>query len=91
MTTARLSCQSTRRGFLRTAAALSVLGVAGGFHSRLRRASAAAGDTPLSPPNETIQKAREAALAVLQPRPQDLEHGFDLHAHSLVFESTART
>jgi len=45
------------------------------------------GDAPLSPPNETIQKAREAALAVLKPSPKDLEHGFDLHAHSLVFES----
>lgn len=87
MNTANLSYGPTRRCFLKTAAALSVLGVAGGFHSRLCRASAALSDSPLSPPNETIQKAREAALAVLKPSPKDLEHGFDLHANSLVFES----
>ena len=84
MTTTQSSCEPTRRRFLKTAAALSVLGATGDFRSR---ASAAVGDTPLSPPNETIQKAREAALAVLKPSPKDLEHGFDLHAHSLVFES----
>jgi membrane dipeptidase len=79
--------QSTRRRFLKTAAALSVLGVAGGFHGRPRRACAAAISSPLSPPNETIQKAREAGLAVLKPSQKDLEHGFELHAKSLVFES----
>jgi membrane dipeptidase len=84
MTTVSLSCEPTRRRFLKTAAALSVLGVSGDFRSR---ASAAVADAPLSPSNETIQKAREAALAVLKPSPKDLEHGFDLHAHSLVFES----
>ena len=87
MTTANPVGQPTRRRFLKTAAALSVLGAAGGLPSRLRRASAAASDTPLSPPNETIRKAREAGLAVLKPSPKDLEHGFELHAKSLVFES----
>jgi membrane dipeptidase len=79
--------EPTRRRFLKTAAALSALGIPGGFHSRLRAASAAAVDSPLLPPNEKIRKAREAAMAVLKPRPKDLEHGFDLHAHSLVFDS----
>jgi membrane dipeptidase len=78
--------QPTRRRFLKTAAALSMLGATGGFRSR-RPALAAAVDSPLAPPNETIQKAREAALAVLKPSPQQLEHGFELHAHALVFEA----
>ncbi|NCO91516.1 MAG: dipeptidase [Armatimonadetes bacterium CG_4_10_14_3_um_filter_66_18] len=37
--------------------------------------------------NEKIRTAREAALAVLQPSPKDLEHGLELHADALVCES----
>ena len=85
MTTPGLSCASSRRRFLKAAISLSVLGVARGLHSGAT--AAARDDTPLSPPNETIQKAREAALAVLKPSAKEIEHGFDLHAHSLVFES----
>lgn len=80
------TARTTRRCFLKTAAALSAMGAAG--LSCSRRASAAApGSSPLSPPNETIQKARAAALEVLKPSQKDLEHGFELHANSLVFES----
>jgi membrane dipeptidase len=34
-----------------------------------------------------ISKARDAALAVLKPTPAQLEHGLELHAQSLVFDS----
>lgn len=88
MTTASPTCAATRRGFLKTAASLSVIGATGALHGHMRRASAAAAvSSPLSPPNETIQKAREAALGILKPSQKDLEHGFELHANSLVFES----
>ncbi len=89
MTAGNPTSQTTRRRFLKTATALSVLGAAGGSSRHLCSASAAADAvaSPLSPPNETIQKAREAALDVLKPSQKDLEHGFELHANSLVFES----
>jgi len=37
--------------------------------------------------NEQIEKARQAALGLLQPSQRDLEHGLELHTNSLVFES----
>ncbi|HQW29835.1 MAG TPA: membrane dipeptidase, partial [Verrucomicrobiales bacterium] len=37
--------------------------------------------------NPDIQKAREAAMAVLKPSAKDLQHGLELHADSLVFDS----
>lgn len=37
--------------------------------------------------NEQIEKAREAALGLLQPSKADLEHGLELHEDALVFES----
>ncbi len=37
--------------------------------------------------NPAIQKARDAALAVLQPSARDLQHGLELHADALVFDS----
>lgn len=37
--------------------------------------------------NPVIQKAREAAMAVLKPSAADLEHGLELHAQSLVFDA----
>jgi len=78
---------TTRRRFLKTAAALSVLGAAGAASRHVRTAAAAADSSPLSPPNETIQKARAAGVEVLKPSQKDLEHGLELHANSLVFES----
>lgn len=41
----------------------------------------------LASPNETIQRARETALKILQPSAKELEHGLELHRNSLVFES----
>ncbi|MCU0914311.1 MAG: dipeptidase [Planctomycetes bacterium] len=73
----------SRRSFLETSAGAAALGTA--LSSRVHPAPAAAG--PLAPPNETIRKAREAALAILQPSQNELAHGLELHAHSLVFES----
>jgi membrane dipeptidase len=41
----------------------------------------------LSRPNSQIERAREAAIAVLQPSRQQLEHGVALHADALVIDS----
>jgi len=68
----------TRRNFLKTSAGLTLLGA-------LPHLPAA--PSPLTPPNEKIQKARDVALSVLKPSQKDLEHGLELHANSLVFES----
>lgn len=37
--------------------------------------------------NSVIQRDRDAALKVLQPSAKDLEHGLQLHADSIVFDS----
>ncbi len=75
----------SRRHFLKTSAGMALLGAAAqSFNMRSARAAAA---SPLSPPNEKIQKARDVALSVLKPSPKDLEHGLELHTNSLVFES----
>ncbi len=39
--------------------------------------------------NETIRRARQAALDVLKPKPRDLEHGIALHSRALVFDAYA--
>lgn len=39
--------------------------------------------------NQTIQRARQAAMDRLKPRPKDLEHGISLHSESLVFDAYA--
>jgi membrane dipeptidase len=39
--------------------------------------------------NETIQRARQAALEVLKPKPKELEHGIALHSRSPVFDGYA--
>ena len=74
----------SRRRFLKTSAGWTLLGAAAqSWNIR----PAAAGPPSLPPPNETIQKAREVALSVLKPSRKELEHGLELHANSLVFES----
>ncbi len=63
---------------------MPALGVLGSFNVHARAAEdrgLAATDNP------AIKRDREAALAILQPSAQDLEHGLRLHAESLVFES----
>ncbi|MEX2579981.1 MAG: membrane dipeptidase [Verrucomicrobiales bacterium] len=37
--------------------------------------------------NPKIQEARAAAMAVLEPSEKDLQHGLELHADSLIFDS----
>lgn len=37
--------------------------------------------------NEQMQQARDAALSVLQPSRRDLEHGLELHRHSVVCDA----
>jgi membrane dipeptidase len=67
-----------RRDFLISTAGLAIaLGSAGD-------ASEAEGTPVLL--DETVRWAREAALRMLDPSAKDLEHGLDLHAHSLVFD-----
>ncbi len=78
--------RATRRHFLKTSAGLLALGASSGFRIHAEQAAASA-PSPLSPPNEKIQKAREVALAVLKPSQKELDHGLELHANSLVFES----
>jgi len=69
-----------RRDFLRLSAGASLAAVAGA-------PLADAGDALPEKTNETIQRARQAALAVLKPTVKQLEHGLELHAASLVCES----
>lgn len=37
--------------------------------------------------NDTIHRAREIAIDILKPSAKELEHGFELHANSLVFDT----
>ena len=37
--------------------------------------------------NEKIEQARQTALALLKPSQKELEHGLELHADSIVFDS----
>jgi membrane dipeptidase len=69
----------TRRTLLGSAAGAAL--TAGALAERRAEAG------PLSSDNEVIQKARQAALAVLQPSDRDIEHGLELHAASIVFDS----
>jgi membrane dipeptidase len=70
-----------RRSFLKSAAAAPWVAAA---------ATTTTWAAPKAAPkkfNPTIEQARQAALDVLKPSPRDLEHGLELHAASLVFES----
>lgn len=68
-----------RRGFFAASFAAAATLTSGG--RAWSQAAAPASD------NETIQKARQAALAVLSPSERDLRHGLELHASSVVFDS----
>jgi len=37
--------------------------------------------------NETIERARQAALDILQPSKKELEHGLELHKNSVVWDA----
>src|SRR4051812_21985 len=62
-----------RRDFLGTTAGLALTGQ-----------TPAADEAPM---DETIRRAREAALAVLRPTERQLEHARALHARALVFDA----
>jgi membrane dipeptidase len=74
----------SRRSFLKTAAAVSLLSnlPGGGLFVRNLRAA-----TALEPANDAIRGSREIALSILKPTRAQVEHGFELHASSVVFES----
>lgn len=89
----------SRRGFVWRAAAASTAGLFASAASVDDRAAANASgpaqtgpdgdgrDPLLTTTNPVIIKGRDAALAVLQPTPAELERGLELHRHSLVFDS----
>ncbi|MGC1274206.1 MAG: membrane dipeptidase [Planctomycetaceae bacterium] len=71
--------RSTRRTFLGAAVGAACLLRLGGR----RRLWAA----PAASANETIHEARQIALARLSPSNRDIQHGLELHAASVVFDS----
>ncbi|MCB1078567.1 MAG: membrane dipeptidase, partial [Verrucomicrobiae bacterium] len=80
-----------RRNFIKGAAA--PLAAASTFAPLSAATAAAVGETgdPVKDLTENlnpvIQKARDAAMAVLKPSPKDLQRGLELHADALVFDS----
>ena len=73
-----------RRSFLKTSAGAPLAATAAYASSGATAEPAARADRPAGGFNETIQRARQAALDVLKPSRRDLEHGLELHAASLV-------
>ncbi|WP_414663147.1 dipeptidase [Horticoccus sp. 23ND18S-11] len=74
----------SRRTFVKTIASLPLLGAIGPFNVHVRAADQR---TPFASDNPAILRARAAALSILKPSARDLDHGYRLHAESLVFES----
>ncbi|MDY0167309.1 MAG: membrane dipeptidase [Thermoguttaceae bacterium] len=77
-----------RRRFLGSSLGLAVAGTsAAAFGADAPPASDA--PAPVGPwqENETIVRPREIALDILKPTPAQLEHGLQLHAASVVFDS----
>lgn len=79
-----LSLHTTRRSFVKFLAGLPLAGMVGHFNIHVRGAEVGG---PFASDNPTINRARETALALLKPTARQLEHGYRLHADSLVFES----
>ena len=76
--------RSSRRSFVKTLAAVPLLGAAGSLQIHVRAADA---KNPFASDHPKIKQARDVALSVLKPTPRQLEHGYRLHAEALVFES----
>ena len=74
----------SRRAFVRRLAAAAPAASLLGPAIVTGRAATPAG---LVPGEDRINRDRQAALTVLKPSARDLEHGLQLHADSLVFES----
>ncbi len=75
---------SSRRSFVKVLAALPLAGAFGPFNIHLRAADS---NSPFATDNEVIKRARNVALSILKPTAQQIDHGYKLHAESLVFES----
>jgi membrane dipeptidase len=73
----------SRRRFLQTLPVASATAV--GFSSRRAWSAPFAGS--LDTGNEVIQKARQAALRLLQPSEKEVQRGLELHAQSIVFDA----
>jgi membrane dipeptidase len=76
--------RSSRRSFVKFLAALPLAGASPPFQIHVRSAEMRG---PFATDNPVITRARETGLALLKPSAQQLEHGYRLHAESLVFES----
>jgi len=75
-----------RRSFLKNFGVVSLATLASGSRTRAAEPTEK-DDRPVGRRNESIEKARQAALDVLKPNRRDLQHGLELHGASLVFES----
>lgn len=72
-----------RRIFLKTSAATSAIAATMGGGNE-PQSSVSALTEYLNP---AMQQARDAALSILKPSAKDLQHGLELHADSVVFDS----
>ncbi|MCA9014973.1 MAG: membrane dipeptidase [Planctomycetaceae bacterium] len=85
-----MSHSINRRSFLGTSLAATGLGAAAASSLSAAEKKEAAPATTAKPKpiqNEVILHARKVAIDILKPTPQQLEHGLQLHADSLVFDS----
>jgi membrane dipeptidase len=78
-----------RRRFLQASAALPLAGLAAARAGETGESQGCpkAADSASWQSNPVIQEARQVAMDILKPSQKDLEHGLELHAGSLVFES----
>jgi len=78
-----------RRLFLQQTAALPILGnLPSGSANAAHQTAELTGTAALTERlNPSIQDARQVALKILQPSAKELQHGLELHAGSLVFDT----
>ncbi|WP_417394009.1 dipeptidase [Gimesia chilikensis] len=76
-----------RRSFLGSSLAATGLSAAAASLSAAEQTAAITGKTQQPIRNEKILHARQVALDILKPTQKELEHGLELHANSLVFDS----
>lgn len=85
-----MSHSINRRSFLGTSLAATGLGATAASSLSAAEKTETASVTTAKPKpiqNEKILHARKVALNILKPTPKQLEHGLQLHADSLVFDS----
>ncbi|NLY00143.1 MAG: twin-arginine translocation signal domain-containing protein [Rhodopirellula sp.] len=73
-----------RRRFLQASAALPLAAVATSYAAPAAEKASESADWQSNP---VIQQARQVALEILKPSQKQIDHGLELHAQSLVFES----